>query len=66
VRPKKPKLKINPEFFRKNREFRDRYLEQVNEKGFKLQAVGKYELTRQSAHHASLPAHASIPLLEAA
>ena len=48
-RAKKPKVKIDAKFVAASRELRDRYLEEVNERGFKLTSNGKYELTRQSA-----------------
>ncbi len=43
---KKPKIKLDPKFISAARELRDRYLEEVNENGFKLESVGKYELVR--------------------
>ncbi len=43
------KQKIDAKYVSAAREFRDRYLEQVNEKGFRLESAGKYELTRASA-----------------
>ncbi len=49
-RVKKPKIKLDPKFIAASRELRDRYLEEVNENGFKLESVGKYELVRNTPH----------------
>ncbi len=72
-RAKNPKIKIDPQFISKSRELRDRYLEQVNEHGYKLESAGKYDLTRQVGESASRkddsPRLADLPtrrLLEAA
>ncbi len=72
-RIKKPKKKIDPKFIAASRELRDRYLEQVNENGYKLESAGKYELTRQVGESVSRndasPQLADLPtrrLLEAA
>ncbi len=48
VREKAPKVKakIDPKLVAASREFRDRFLEEVNERGFVLESAGKYELTR--------------------
>ncbi len=43
---KRKKAKIDPKYIAAARELRDRYLEQVNEKGFRLESTGKYEVVR--------------------
>ncbi len=65
----KPKIKIDPMFIDKARELRDRYLEEVNEKGYRLESAGKYELIRQldAPHPDPLPkGEGEMRLLEAA
>lgn len=45
-RVKKPAAKIDPQFVSAARELRDRYLEQVNENGYRLESAGKYDLKK--------------------
>lgn len=48
--PKEPRKKVknDPKHVAAARELRDRYLEEVNERGFELGSAGKYDLVRQS------------------
>lgn len=45
-KPAKLKRKIDPQFVSAARELRDRYLEQVNENGYRLESAGKYDVVR--------------------
>ncbi len=47
-RETKLKIRLDPKFIAASRELRDRYLEEINEHGFELHALGKYDLTRRN------------------
>ncbi len=64
TRARKPKAKIDPVFIKQSKELRARYLEQVNEHGYKLESAGKYDLSRLAPR--LVAGESSIPLLEAA
>ena len=49
TKARRTKVKVDPKLKEAAREFRDRYLEQVNEGGYLLASAGKYDLTRQLA-----------------
>ncbi len=59
-RVKKPNIKLDPKFVAASRELRDRYLEEVNEHGYRLESTGKYELTRQ-LHQENTPHPNPLP-----
>lgn len=63
-KPKREKQKNDPKLVAAAREFRDRYLDEVNSGRHMLEANGKYDVSRQLA--AAPTQVESVPLLNAA